>query len=240
MNIFVSNCKTLYSPHAYCTIGEQLVGFRGLCPFKIYMPQKPSKYGMMIVMVNDAKIYYMISAEVYIGAVQKQVDESVPEYYVRKLSEPLHGTNRNLTMDNWFTSVPIADRMLTSYKLTILGLPPSFISKKPVGTCLYGFDQKKTLLSYTPKKNKVVILLSTMHRHITTDDETAKPQMVVMYNMTKGGTDMFDQLCNTYSVARQTRRWPLRLWFALMDQAMILYRLANPNCKGPKAALFQI
>lgn len=240
---FIKNCKAYYSPHEYLTIDEQLVGFRGKCPFKVYIPQKPDKYGMKIVMINDAKTFYMINAEPYIGAVSKNKDESVPEYYVRKLSEPVHGTNRNVTMDNWFTSIPTANRMLQSHKLTILGtvrknkreIPPNFITKKPVGTSKFAFDGSKTLVSYTPKKNKNVLMLSTMHRDDSIDAATGKPQMICDYNMTKGGTDTFDQLCHTYSVARATMRWPLRFWFAIMDQAginsMVLFLIANPSVR---------
>lgn len=33
----------------------------------------------------------------------------------RKLSEPVHGTLRNITSHNWFTTVPMADKMLNDY-----------------------------------------------------------------------------------------------------------------------------
>lgn len=243
---FIKNCTSYYTPHEYVTIDEQLVGFRGKCPFKVYFPQKPDKYGMKIVMLNDAKTFYMVNAIPYIGAVPKEKGESVPEYYVRKLSEPLHGTNRNLTMDNWFTSIPIAQRMLTLYKLTVLGtlrknkaeIPPSFIGKNPVGTSRFAFSGPMSLVSYTPKKNKNVLVLSTMHRDNSIDAETGKPDMILTYNMTKGGTDTFDQLCHSYSVARSTVRWPLRFWFAILDQAginaMVLFLLSNARDKYPR------
>nr|CAI5822388.1 unnamed protein product [Callosobruchus analis] len=53
-DIFIGNCMNNYKPNAYVTIDE-LVGFRGKCPFRIYeyMPNKPNKYGIKIVMLCD-------------------------------------------------------------------------------------------------------------------------------------------------------------------------------------------
>ena len=46
--LFLSRCRSSYTVGAYCTVDEQLVGFRGRCPFRVYMPNKPNKYGMKI------------------------------------------------------------------------------------------------------------------------------------------------------------------------------------------------
>lgn len=118
---FIGNCRKYYSPNEYLTIDEQLVDFRRRCPFRLYMPNKSAKYGMKIVMLNDSKTFYMLNAEPYVGVVKKQVNELVPEYYIRTLTEPIHGSGRNVTHDNWFTTVGMADKMLTDFKLTTVG-----------------------------------------------------------------------------------------------------------------------
>lgn len=159
---FVSNSKSLYSPHEYLTLDEQLVSFRGRCSFRTYMPKKPDKYGMKIVMLNDAKTFYMLNAEPYVGPVKKRPDELVPEYYVRTMTEPVHQTGRNITYDNWFGTVPMADKMIKDYKLTTIctlkknkaQIPPVCLSKREAGSSLFFFDGKKTLVSYTQKKKK--------------------------------------------------------------------------------------
>ena len=242
-DIFINNCKSYYTPFQFCTIDEQLVGFRGKCPFRIYMSSKPDKYGIKVMMMNDSKTFYMINAIPYIGKVSTQDNESVPAYYVRKLSEPIHGTNRNLTVDNWFTSIPLAEQMLEQYKLTLLGtlrknkreIPPSFLNKKEVGTSLFAFDRNKTIVSYTPKPKKIVLLLSTLHPDASLNAISGKPNLIHTYNETKGGTDTFDQLCHSYTTSRKTRRWPLRILFNMLDasgiNAMVLFSLANPRWK---------
>ncbi|XP_054727749.1 piggyBac transposable element-derived protein 4-like [Anastrepha obliqua] len=95
--IFIEKCKTLYNPASYCTIDEQLLSFRGRCPFKVYNGSKPDKYGMKIVMLNDSRTFYMVNAIPYVGKVNTENEEKVPSYYIRKLSETLLGTNRNIT-----------------------------------------------------------------------------------------------------------------------------------------------
>lgn len=155
------------------------------------------------------------------------------------MTEPIHGTNRNVTTDNWFTSVPLADIML-SKQLTIVGtlrknkkeIPPAFLPNrtKEVKSSEFAFDNEKTLVSFTPRKGKSVILLSTMH-YTKSITEKGKPEIIDFYNHTKGGVDTFDQMVHTYTTARKTRRWPLRYFYGMLDQAginaLILFTSAN-------------
>lgn len=45
---FVSRCIRYYSVSEYLTIDEMLEGFRGRCPFRQYISNKPEKYGMKV------------------------------------------------------------------------------------------------------------------------------------------------------------------------------------------------
>ncbi|CAH1977396.1 unnamed protein product [Acanthoscelides obtectus] len=207
------------------------------------MSSKPDKYGMKIMMMNDSKTFYMVNAIPYVGKVNVENNEPVPTYYVRKLSEPIHGTHRNITIDNWFTSIPLYEEMFHQYKLSILGtlrknkreIPTSFLGRKAVGTSLFAFDHNKMLVSYTPKRNNVVLLLSTLHPDSSINVDTGKPNLIHSYNETKGGTDSFDQLCHSYTTSRKTRRWPVRIFFNMLDaseiNAMIIFSLVNPDWK---------
>jgi hypothetical protein len=40
------------------TIDEMLVGFPGKCSFRQYIPSKPNKYGLKILALCDAKMFY--------------------------------------------------------------------------------------------------------------------------------------------------------------------------------------
>ncbi|XP_050309025.1 uncharacterized protein LOC126745295 [Anthonomus grandis grandis] len=53
--LFVENCQASYSIGSSGCIDEMLVGFRGRCKFKMYIPNKPTKYGLKIMCLTDAR-----------------------------------------------------------------------------------------------------------------------------------------------------------------------------------------
>lgn len=59
--IFIENCQTCYSCSDKCTVDEQLLSFRGRCCFRMYLKDKPDKYGLKIITLNDAETSYMVN-----------------------------------------------------------------------------------------------------------------------------------------------------------------------------------
>ncbi|KAB0801250.1 hypothetical protein PPYR_05604, partial [Photinus pyralis] len=49
------------------------------------------------------------------------------------------------------------------------------------------------------------------------DKDTNKPAMIVDYNHTKYGVDVVDKMCVMYNVTRTTRRWPLTVFFDILN-----------------------
>ena len=68
-----------------------------------------------------------------------------------------------------------------------------------------------------------MIMLSTMHHDINIDEEDPKrrPEIIKFYNKTKIGVDLVDQMVQTYTCRRQTRRWPLNLFCNLLGIAAL-------------------
>ena len=67
-----------------------------------------------------------------------------------------------------------------------------------------------------------VILLSSLHHDYTiVDEEKKKPEIILYYNDTKGGVDRMDQIVQTYSCKRKTKRWPMTLFFNIIDVGTI-------------------
>ena len=112
-------------------------------------------------------------------------------------------------------------------KITLVGtlkknkreIPAEFLPKKqkPISSSMFGFQKHATLVSFTPKNNKSVVLLSTMFRDAKVDAETKKPEIIQFYKSTKGGVDTVDQLCGNYSVSKRTCWWPLCVFFYLVN-----------------------
>lgn len=64
---WVQRLPMMYQPDENITVDESLVGFRGRCPFKQYMPKKPAKYGIKIWAACDSKSSYCLKMQIYTG-----------------------------------------------------------------------------------------------------------------------------------------------------------------------------
>ncbi|KAL4089192.1 hypothetical protein QTP88_024253 [Uroleucon formosanum] len=234
---FVNRCISFYTPGEYCTIDEMLEGFRGRCKFRQYIANKPNKYGIKIFALVDSRVFYTVNMEIYAGKqpigpfLQNNSGASV----VKRMLKPIAKTGRNITIDNWFTSVPLAVELLKDYKTTIVGtlkknkreIPTCFLDTKNRQICStkFGFgDNNCLLLSYVPKKGKNVMMLSTIHTQGDIDPNSGDkklPEVISFYNMSKGGVDVVDELKGEYSVSRNSHRWPLTVFFSLLNIAGI-------------------
>lgn len=244
---FVDNCQKCYNVGEYVTIDEQLQPFRGRCPFRQYMPKKPARYGVKIFALVDSRVFYTWKMEVYTGQQPNgpfQLDNS-PGSVVKRLMSPLYNSGRNLTVDNWYTSYPLSQELLKK-KITVVGtlrknkkeIPPILLDSKKREVCssLFAFQKDTTLVSYVPKKNKNVILLSTMHNDNAIDSSTGeskKPEIITFYNLTKGGVDVVDEMAASYSTSRKTKRWPMVIFFSLLNVAAINARIILLSTKNP-------
>jgi len=43
----------------------------------------------------------------------------------------------------------------------------------------------------------------------------------VFYNQEEGGVDSRDHVCNLYTTARKTNRWPMRLFYGVSDSVVL-------------------
>lgn len=120
---FVDNCRISYSPGADVTLDEKLEGFRGRCPFFQYLPSKPGKYGIEIHAVVDSEVFNAYNLEIYAGKQPEgspfEVSNS-PVDVVRRFTAPLYNTGRNITMDNWFSDIRLAEEMVDK-KISTVG-----------------------------------------------------------------------------------------------------------------------
>ncbi|GBM01364.1 Mannose-1-phosphate guanyltransferase alpha-A [Araneus ventricosus] len=103
-----------YKPVSYVAIDEQLSAFRGRCPFRMYILNKPAKYGIKIVMMCDVETNYMINAISYLGLNTQTKGIPLASYFVEEFTRNIQGTNRNVTMDTWFTSIPLAEKLFAT------------------------------------------------------------------------------------------------------------------------------
>lgn len=160
---------------------------------------------------------------------------------VQDLTEGLSG--HNITCDNFFTSHKLG-QVLLKRNLTMVGtirknkpeLPPQMliVKNRPVKSSTFLYTADTSLVSYVPKKGKNVVLMSTLHRDgRICDQEHQKPEIIMDYNATKGGVENLDKLVTAYSCKRRTLRWPLVIFFDILDisayNSFVIWMALNPE-----------
>ncbi|XP_053946583.1 piggyBac transposable element-derived protein 4-like [Anastrepha ludens] len=239
-NQWVEILPKLYNPTENVTIDEQLVAFRGRCPFRQYMPAKPAKYGIKFWVLWDSTTSYVWNLQPYTGkAIGRTPEKNQGIRVALDLIEGLKG--HNLTTDNFFTSYQLAQKLLEK-RITIVGtirknkpeLPPDLVNikRRPLNSSIFAFTEQTTLVSYIPKKNRAVILLSTLHHDSKISNRRdKKPEIILDYNKCKGGVDTLDKAVSGYTCKRMTKRWPQVVFSNIIDisayNAFVLFKFAN-------------
>lgn len=77
--------------------------------------------------LTDSRSHYLFNAYIYAGQNtdgltldHTEIKFSKPTQSVLRLSKPIQGSNRNITADNWFSSIELVE-LLKKKKLTYVG-----------------------------------------------------------------------------------------------------------------------
>ncbi|KAF2884724.1 hypothetical protein ILUMI_21450 [Ignelater luminosus] len=181
------------------TVDEQLFPTKVRCRFTQYMSNKPDKFGIKFCIAVDTKSKFVLNAFPYLGKDEtRPQDQTLSENVVLRLLEPFTKKGRNVTTDNFFTSVKLAEK-LAKLNTTIVGTMnrsrrevPELVKssrRDMYETVLLKTDNDNCILTvYQAKPNKNVLLLSTLHTSVTinTDEKKKKPKTVLYYNDTDG------------------------------------------------------
>ena len=226
------NCINNYNPEENLTIDERISPFHGRVGFKIFMKSKPHKYGLKIWMLCGATVRYVHNFQVYTGMIDGKREENQSRRVVLDMVQHLK-SGYNVVTDSFFTSIECAQELLARKKITMVGVIRS--NRKGILQVLKNakgikeFDHKfrfyegLQLTSYSPKNNKIVLILSSHHPNtiVHGEDMKFKPDIILEYNESKCGVDVVDQIADKYSVQRKTRRWPLSLFYNYLNIIII-------------------
>ena len=109
------------------------------------MPNKPAKYGIKIFWLCDASLTYASNARIYVRRQPgSEPEKNLGQNVVIQLTSPLQGSGRNVTMDNYFTGIPLAKTMLQR-KLTIVGTMKK--CKREIPECMKPAKSRETKIS---------------------------------------------------------------------------------------------
>ena len=129
---FNKNISKFRCPSSYLAVDETLYPYHGRIGFKQYNPSKPAKYGLLYRLLCDAAVHYTYFFLPYAGKPEVLNKENpatsyyvtgtdeYTKYLVNDFSTVTNMSGCNISMDRYFTSVPLAQWCLER-NITIVG-----------------------------------------------------------------------------------------------------------------------
>ena len=117
------------------------------------------------------------------------------------------------------------------------------LCRKQLFSSWFYFSGSHMLVSYQAKqRKKPIIVLSSLHKSPETfDDEKKLPCVIHDYNQKKSGVDAVDQCIEYYTVRRISRRWPMIVFYNMIDiaavNAMTIWLYQNPGWNMRKRSI---
>ena len=232
LDLLKARFSSVYVPGAVITIDETMIPWRGRLLFKQYIPGKAHKYGIKMYKLAATNGYtwnYLI----YTGKQDPMAGLGHAETVVMSLLDGLSGCYRTVVADNFFTSIPLAKRLL-AHDTYLIGTLRSnraasakeFLQKKLKRGEAYGLQNKEGIKLVVWKDKKDVLMISTKPSHSAAIVDTGKtnfenepimkPQIVIDYNRGRQGTDLSDQLSAYYTCLRRSIKWYRKVAFELI------------------------
>ena len=113
----------LYSVLRSVSIDENMILFKGQSSLKQYNPVKPIKRGYKFWSLTDMD-GYLYKFEVYQGKDNCRIDPAMPKYFglgekvIYQMTKSLQGKFHEVFIDNYFTSVPLMEYLLSHQALS--------------------------------------------------------------------------------------------------------------------------
>ena len=117
---------------------------------------------------------------------------------------------------------------------------------RAIGTPVYSKTSDLAILTvYQCKSKKRVCILSYMYSNVSIDStEKSKPEIIEFYNKTKCGVDVTDQMARQYSVKAGTRRWPVAVFYNMLDMAcnnpFTIYKMNSEDKLSRRHFIFKL
>ena len=239
--------QALYTPGKEVSIDESMVLWRGRLIFRQYIPGKRHKYGVKLYMLCE-HTGYVWNVLVYCGKMDPISGFGHAETVVLKLMEKLLDRGHALYVDNFYTSVPLAEALLNRKTLLCGTVRKNrkHLPKKVISTKLkkgQHIAEKKGLIVFEKWQDKrEVLMLSTHHsgkmvestRRSRLGNKKKKPESVLSYNTYMCGVDRMDQLMSYYSPLRKTLKWYRKVVLQHLDMALVNSYILYKKIGGTK------
>lgn len=223
INHIRKNFQNVITPSNNICVDETLVPFRGRLAFRQYIKNKRHKFGIKLfkLCIEDG---YTYDFKIYCGAEKTNTTNSVPTSIVMGLCENLLDCGRTIYVDNYYTSIELAHKLLDrqthlvgTLRKNRKGIPKDVIQKKLKKGEIIGkeSDTGVAVIKWCDKRE--VLMLSTKHTNkmksltARNGNEVQKPEAIIDYNKSKSFIDLSDQVKAYASCLRRSVKWYRKL-----------------------------
>ena len=163
----------------------------------------------------------------------KNGDANLPTDVVMKLMIPLFSQGFNVTCDNHFTSLDLLLRLAKQQCSLVATIRanqrkiPDLLKKKCMLHSTMAVhstgDTTATITSYQCKQPKSLNLLSTLHKKFLFQSTIIRSvsQKPCLFINRRKLVDVLDQISRLYLVKAASRRWPVHIFYNIIDMALI-------------------
>ena len=245
----------------YQSVDEIMVAFKGKSLLRQFLPAKPHKWGFKL-WGRCGVSGFMYDFDLYQG--KEPTERNASEFgmsgnVVLKLVSTL-APNRNfkISADNYFTSIPLVEKLKGDGFLSTGTIRPNrlkgcpLLSEKELKkngrgsvdhhlrngsiTAVRWYDNRAVNLVSSFVGCEPLDMVKRYDRKIHAYIEVPRPNIVKTYNMYMGGVDKLDMLCALYKPTVKSRRWYLYIWLhtiiMAVSNAWLLYRRHQKELHG--------
>lgn len=208
-----NNCMT---PSEVMCIDESVIPFTGRLLFKQFNKNKRHKYGIKLFKLCIPP-NYTICIKVYAGK-EAATDGSVGTNIVLELAEPFLNFGRTMIVDNWYTSIELAEQ-LGEQKTYLIGTlrsnrrsnPKEIVKRKlkKGEVCSIRSNTNVMVLKWRDKRELLMCSTKTTNTMVDVRSRKVaqKPVTVIEYNKGKASIDLADQKASYGNPLRRSLKW---------------------------------
>jgi hypothetical protein len=232
LDLLKDRFKSIYVPGSVISIDETIVPWKERLLFIQYIPGKAHKYRVKIYKLA-ATNGYTWNFMIYTGQQDPTAGLGHGQTVVLDLADGLLQCHRTVVVDNFFTSISIAESLLQNdtYLIGTLrsnraGSGHEVAQEKLTCSEIYGLQSNNGVKLIKWKDKRDVLMISTKPSHLTTLIDTErtnkanqrimKPSVVLDYNKGKQGIGLSDQLSTYYTCLRWSKKWYLKVAFEMI------------------------
>lgn len=260
-------CLQHYFPGPNIAIDESTIAFKGRVSFRMYNPQKPTKWGLRVYVLADSETGYISVFEPYYGkeTTDSLIRQDLPFtsriviHLCQELQTKTKATGYHLFTDRFYTGFFLAQELLKMQihcTGTVMrnrqGLPVEIKKLKMARHETKAFTKDNVMVLAWQDKRQVLMLTtffdaSTRNIRRKNKSSTAviqKPLSVIEYTNNMGAVDRADHLCTSYNFERKSVKWWRKMFFYLLEVALvnsyILFHIAQEkNNEKPQLSHLQ-